>query len=157
MTINRSLLTIAAALLATASLSGCGAGDCNELSGVAEKSYDLIFDRVVINRQENKAGDFQAMTIEYIRGSPGEQQIPVKVIAKAPLESGKTKDISGDGGGITRAMSDASAFKDLTTGVITFDPLGDAGESTEGDFFVTFEDGRTLNGEFCGTVELLTL
>jgi hypothetical protein len=98
------------------------------------------------------------VTISYVRGGKESRQIPVKVIAKAPLAEGQKKDISSSaGGGITRAMTDHSSFPALTEGNVTFDTLGNAGQQVEGVFYTTFDNGRTLNGEFCGTAQLLTL
>jgi hypothetical protein len=147
-----------AALLVSA--SGCGAGECNRLFGSAESSgsYDLVFEAVEINRQESADGKLDAMTISYVRGGKDGRQIPVKVIAKAPVASGEKKDIANAaGGGITRAMVDHSTFPALTAGNVTFEPLGNPGEQAEGTFYTTFENGRTLNGDFCGVVQLLKL
>lgn len=161
MTSRTPLFAALTAVVTTlAAATGCGAGDCNRLFGSAESSgsYDLVFDAVEIHRQETRAGELDAVTISYVRGGKDGQQIPVKVIAKAPVAAGQQKDIAdAAGGGITRAMTDHSTFPSLTEGNVTFDTLGNEGQDVDGKFYTTFDNGRTLNGEFCGVAKLLKL
>jgi hypothetical protein len=146
--------TAIAALGALAMLTGCsGLDDCNKLGGAVAITYDLGFNKVTIEKQ-TKAGQFQAMRVTYLNDDSGD--IPVRLVANAPVEEGKKKDLATKEATVYRVMQNNSQFPDVKEGHITFDTLGGAGDDADGRFYATFVDGTTLNGEFCGTVRELT-
>lgn len=142
--------------LLVASLTGaCGDDACTSLKG--PPGYDLVFDSVSIERQES-GGNPDAMIIRYIKKlKSGVEEVPAKVIANWPVEAGKQKDIKPPNGNLSRTMQNQVQFPDIESGNITFDKLGGAGQEASGKFYITFaQSGGTLNGEFCGTVKLLS-
>ncbi len=150
---RRSLAVLSAALLLP-TLGACGDDAGNTLDGPA--SYDLLFDRVVIQRQES-GGNPVAMIVKYEKDNKsGVPEIPAKVVANFPIEVDKAKDLVA-GGSLSRTMQQNFKFPDMIKGTITFDNLNVGAESC-GAFFITFDPtqgGGTLNGKFCGTIELL--
>ena len=148
------------AVLLMATVAACGSSSDKRLFGSAQSNYDLAFDVIEIQRQETSGGELDAMIVIYARDpdDPKRRQIPVKIVANAPLEEGKRRDITGSGGALIRVMSDGAQFPEMEVGGVTFDELGGEGETASGSFNITFkESGRTLNGEFTGTVETITL
>ena len=137
-------------------LPACGGDGDNWIRGSAEKNYDLAFDTVEIGYQE-KGGALDAMIVEYVRepDNKDKRQVPVKIVANKP-KAGVKHDLMGGGGSIFRVMRDASSFPEIVSGNITFDDLGKPGDSASGEFFVTFDNGQTLNGGFAGTVRAVT-
>jgi hypothetical protein len=153
------LALIVSTILLCGTLLGCGSSACSDqLSGSGKNNYDLECDAIEIFYQQS-GGTFQAAIVQYIRGAPNERQIPVKVIANAPVEAGVTKNYDPRSNpaplSLTRAMSDGSSFPDITVGSMTFDDFDGPGTSTSGKFYFTFESGRTINGEFSGTFQQL--
>lgn len=142
-------------LVALSICLGCGAESSgNKLSGSVERSFNLEFDQVKIERQESNNA-WIAMIVTYLNSSTGE--IPVKVVANAPIEAGVKHDLVTDGK-VDRFVQNGAKFKNppqAGKAHITFDTLGQVGESASGNFFVTFSDGSTLNGAFSGTVTQL--
>jgi hypothetical protein len=149
--VNKLLLSCACAALG---LTACGSSTSNTLEGSVKETFNLNFDEVAIWRQE-KAGVFIAMKVEYIQNEKGgAKRYPAIVVINAPVAANEQKDLVKDGA-LSRAF-DGSQFSDIKTGNITFDELGAVGESASGKFYVTFVKGTTLNGEFSGTVKLLS-
>ena len=131
--------------------SACG-GDSSALSGRATETYDVSYDRIVIERQI-KNGETQAVVISYVRDPGGSnEQSPVIVVVNAPLEVGMDIDFRPPRGDLHRAVADGSDFPSLDVAKVRFDALGEVGGTASGKFNTTFTDGETLNGEFSGTV-----
>ncbi len=134
------------------SLSACsgGAGG-NQLQGPT--SYDLVFDRVVIFRQET-AGNPVAMIVKYEKQNKSSIEVPAKIVANFPVDPDVTKDLLKDGS-LSRVMQNQVQFPAMERGQVTFDAV-DVGKESCGKFYVTFAQGSgTLNGEFCATVQVL--
>jgi hypothetical protein len=144
--------SLTALLLAGA--SGCsGLEDCNKLAGAVALTYDLSFSAVTIEKQI-KSEQFQAMRVTYLNGATND--IPVRVVANAPIEAGQHKDLAkAQEASVYRVMANNSDFPEVREGYIVFDDLGDVGDDGNGKFYATFLDGTTLNGEFCGVVKEL--
>lgn len=147
---------IRSALLLSLSLClapGCNGSDCNKLAGAVVTSFNLDFSRVAITKQLN-GGTFTAMILEYINENVGDCAkekkcpIPVKVVANAPVEPNTEHDLIKKGA-LLRVMPDMSQFQNLDKGFIKFDGLGG---DIDGEFYGTFIDGSTINGDFCGGV-----
>jgi hypothetical protein len=137
----------------TLASTGCnGLDDCNKLGGAVAITYDLGFNKVTIEKQ-TKNGEFQALRVTYLNDDSGD--IPVRVVANAPVEEGKKKDLATKEATVYRVMQNNSQFPDVKEGHITFDSLGGVGDDADGRFYATFVDGTTLNGDFCGTVREL--
>jgi hypothetical protein len=146
------LAALCAGLIMT--LGACGGDGGNSLKGPA--SYDLLFDRVVVQRQES-GGQPVAMIVKYEKDNKsGVPEVPAKVVANFPIQVDQAKDLVA-GGSLSRTMQKNYEFPDMIKGTITFDNLNVGSESC-GKFFITFDPqdgGGTLNGEFCANVELL--
>lgn len=152
---GRTALVALLGLLVTSLTGGCGDDACTSLKG--PPGYDLVFDSVSIERQES-GGNPDAMIIRYIKKlKNGIEEVPAKIIANWPVEEGKQKDIKPPNGALSRTMQNQVQFPDMESGNITFDKLGGEGQEASGKFYITFvKSGGTLNGEFCGTVKLLS-
>ena len=132
-------------------VAACG-GDSSALSGRATETYDVSYDKIMIERQL-KNGETQAVFISYVRdpGGPNEQS-PVIVVVNAPIDVGEEIDFRPTKGDLRRAVGDGSDFPELDVANIRFDSLGEVGGTASGRFNTTFVDGETLNGDFSGTV-----
>lgn len=152
---GRTALGVLGALLVASLTSGCGDDACNSLKG--PPGFDLVFDSVSIERQES-GGNPDAMIVRYVKKlKSGGEEIPAKVIANWPVEEGKQMNIMPPNGNLSRTMQNQVQFPDMESANITFDKLGGAGQEASGKFYITFvKSGGTLNGEFCGTVKLLS-
>jgi hypothetical protein len=152
---SRSLLPFAlSTLLALLALSSaCNGTESNRLFGSAATTYALDFTHVDIYKQ-TKGGVFMAAIVEYVNETKKGREIPVKVVANAPVVEGQDKDLLAEGA-IIRVMPDGSQFKNIEQGHINFDSLPDAGADASGAFYITFIGGSTLNGEFSAKVQAL--
>lgn len=145
-------LALLAASLAWMS-GGCG-DDGGGLGGTAVDIYDMAYDTVLIQRQE-EGGVARAMVINYLRGGGAEK--PLKVVVPFPLETGVAKSLTGADSSVELNTVKSGYIKfNVTEGRITFDELGSVGETAAGEFFATFDSGATLNGSFSGTVQRLS-
>ncbi len=142
-------------------LAACGDSAANSLEGSVKTSYNLDFDQVQIQKQLY-SGKSIAIIVQYVY-QPGtsKQRIPVKVTVNEPVAAGQAKDLKTDGA-LTRVMPDGSEFPNkLKSATITFDALGEVGQTAAGKFYVTFEADPlkglstegTLVGEFSATLQ----
>lgn len=138
-------------LFITGLAAGCNGSQSNRLFGSASTIYNLDFTSVRVNKQVI-GGVFKAMVLEYVNERKSSAEIPVKVVANAPVTEGQQKDLVKEGA-VYRVMGDGSQFKAMQKGTITFEDLPDPGGDCSGEFYITFvEGGITLNGEFSATL-----
>lgn len=153
------MIRCALSLLALLLLVGCDGTEGDRLFGSAARTFNLDFTFIRIEKQV-VGGVFDAMIVKYVNKPKPDssEHWPVKVVANAPIEEGKEKDlVASDAGSVERLMPDGSQFDPMLSGVITFFELGDVGQKASGEFFITFDNSKhtTLNGVFSGTVELV--
>lgn len=154
---TRAALLVALALV----FAACGDDASNSLGGSVKTSYNLDFDVVEVQKQIYN-GKSIAIIVQYLyQPKTSKQRIPVKVTVNEPVAAGQEKNLMTDGA-LTRVMPDGSEFPSkLKKATITFDALGEVGQTASGKFYVTFEADPlkglqtegTLDGEFSATLQ----
>ena len=132
--------------------SGCsGDGACApDLSGTATNDFNVCYDTIRIERLSDSNGP-KTLTIRYVKMINTQEEFPVKVVARYPLETGK--DIALPDSAVSRTVNPPINFPEMESGIIRFSALGDVGETTTGEFAITFSAGNgTINGSFSGTM-----
>lgn len=140
-------LAIAFAAVATAALSGCG-NPPNHLEGSVESSVSLDFDETRMIRYQSL--DIQLEYIKELEGSTT-PDIVTKIVFATPdggVPEGEPIDILANDGIVERVVAAGDNFPPLDQGRITFETGGNEPGPAVGDFALTFENGRTLNGNF---------
>ncbi len=135
---------------------GCGdSSGGNRLYGSASQTYNLDFDQVDVYRQEN-AGQFVAIVVKYVFKPENSSltRVPVKIVVNAPVAANQEKNLLTEGA-LERLMQKSDDFPKMKMGKITFEDLGAVGERVSGKFYITFQEGTTLNGEFETTLQKL--
>ena len=156
----RGALRLAAALFAGALLaSGCGDDPCNDLFGSAGQGASLAFETVRIRWIADESlvvsyvaasGDSHAVFSANLRGLAPAAGLDVD-LAEPVDQGGGAGSVAR--GNVERAANDGTDFGRMTGGSLRLDEWSGAGGEAQGSFHAVFEDGRSLNGDFCGTVE----
>lgn len=144
-------------VLAVVGLAGCG-GYENRLEGSISSSFSLDFDSVNVRKQD------VSLIVEYIKQSGASQTKVAKMVLDTENLKGLGKDSKVDGQlfkdrvVVQREAPSGGDFPEVQSGELQF---GDfefkAGGNVSGSFNVGFVNGRTLYGEFTGSVEEVAL
>jgi len=137
--------------------AGCGEDACNELFGSAGQGLDLEVASVRIDwysasetlrvAYKNPAGETPAAFSAILTGNPPRDGLSVD-LSELVGEEGRQKPR----GNLERSTNDGQDFAAMTGGSLRLDEWGGAGGHAEGSFHALLEDGKSLNGDFCGTV-----
>lgn len=138
-------------------LAGCG-GYSNRLEGSISSSFSLDFDSVNVRQQAT------SLIVEYIKTSGA----TVTKVAKMVLDTdnlkglGNNSKIDGqlfkDRVVVQREAPAGGDFPEIQSGELKFGDFNfQQGGTVSGSFNVGFVNGRTLYGEFNGTVEEVSL
>ena len=149
-----------AALLGLAlTAAGCGDESCNALFGSAGQGLVLEVESVKIQWYSTSETLRVAFT-----NAKGEQPAIFSadlrdVAPKAGLSVDLAERVGPEGrqtprGNLERATNDGQTFSAMTGGTLKLDEWG--GEAT-GSFHAVLEDGKSLNGDFCGAVRTVDL
>jgi hypothetical protein len=142
-------------------VAGCGALPLppflgNQLTGSVGSRSDLSFDEVEIRKYPT--GELQ---VRYKRTANGNNEIVAQVTVTIPQEGftrGKELDLKSNSGTVTRAIQNGDDFPPLKSGSIRIDTGGvNDGDATRGRFSATFDNDRTLNGNFDGKLSLVNI
>jgi hypothetical protein len=139
-----------AALIACASLvalTACGTPP-NYLEGSIDSNVSLDFDSTRMIRYTSLA-----IQLEYIKALEGSEtpDIVAKIVFDTPeggIPQGEPIDLKGANAVVERIVAAGDNFPALDTGRITFDEGGNDPGPAVGSFACTFDNGRTLNGDF---------
>lgn len=154
-------------LLLPALLAACGGSDdglrhCNDggsgstLHGSYCEGIDMAFSEVAILTISG------ALRIEYVRplGTGLEKTLQIIIDGSViNLEPNVEIELLAAGAQVRRVIAEAQAPQTLTgelepSSSITFSQLtGEIGSPIAGEFAMLFKSGRTLGGEFAGTIE----
>jgi hypothetical protein len=145
-------------LLAAWPVVGCGEPD-NSLDGSIKDSRDLSFDTVQIRFIKEQ----QSYDVQYLKAleAGGDDDIVAKIAFTVPdggIKAGKAVDLAADGvnGVVQRntAAGTSDTFPaDFEKASITFASEPKAGEPGDGEFACTFDNGKTLFGNFLAEIE----
>lgn len=144
--------------LALVAAVGAGAGceQPNSLEGTISESFDLSFDTVELRR-------FNGVTLQldYLRDVEGADidDVVCKVVFDTPeggIPAGEAIDITQHNGIVERIATGGDDFPGLDTANITFETGGNEPGPASGRFVVTFDTGKTLNGNFDTDMEDVT-
>lgn len=136
--------------------AGCGDEACSDLFGSAGQGKDLSFDAVQIRLIGG-----ETLTVTYKKGAERPAIFSARLTG-ATLRDGFSAVLgprAGDAplvyeGNVERAANDGQDFGPLESGSLRLDTWG---SDAEGSVGARFEDGRSLNGAFCGPAERLDL
>jgi hypothetical protein len=134
------------ALVGVVSLAGCPS-EPNSLEGSIDETMSLEFDRTEMRR-------FDGITIQldYLKDlEGGDIDIVAKVVFDTPADgivADEEIDILANNGIIERRASDNLDFPPLEQGAITFSSGGNEPGAAVGRFTATFDNGKTLGGNF---------
>lgn len=142
-------------------LAGCGGGIPflpsflgNRLEGSVGSSNDLQFDEVDIRKFPT--GELQ---VRYRRTANGNNEVVCQVTVlpdAAGISYGEDIDLTTHSGSVSRVIQDGSPFPPLKTGTIRFDSGAvSEGDDTRGRFNATFDNDRTIRGNFDAKLTLL--
>lgn len=144
-------------VLAFAALAGCSSFE-NRLEGSISSSFSLEFDSVNVRKQD------VSLIVEYIKQSgPTITKVAKMVLDTENLRGlGKDSKIDGqlfkDRVVVQREAPSGGDFPEVQSGELEFGDFEfEAGGNVNGSFNVGFVNGRTLYGEFTGTVEEVAL
>ncbi len=147
--------------LLVATVAGCGGGIPflpsflgNRLEGSVGSSNDLQFDEVDVRKFPT--GELQ---VRYRRTADGNNEVVCQVTVLPPAEGlsyGNDIDLLTHMGSVSRVIQDGTPFPPLKTGTIRFDSgaVGD-GDDTRGRFNATFDNDRTIRGNFDAKLVML--
>jgi hypothetical protein len=131
----------------------CG-GPKNSLEGSISESFSLDFDRVVFQKQ----GD--TLLIEYLKdvSSTTNKVCKITIDEVGGLGLGDDTEIKGEVFNnhvtIQRVATDEARFPPVTGGKVHFETLEFSnGGDIDGDFECAFDNGRTLSGNFAGSIK----
>lgn len=136
---------------------GSLAGGCasNSLEGSIGDTLSLDFDRVELRKQD------AFLVAVYLRDSlRGTEKVCKLSVDTEGLELGGGPVIEGeeflDRVGLQRVTFEHDAYPTVQKGRLRFDHIDFRdGGSAEADFLIVFEDSRTLQGVFIGSIEEL--
>jgi len=146
-----------------ASLLTCSLGACskepNRLYGSVSDLYSLDFNRVQIQRVSDQVSiDYQQFSGQSVQIHVAKLTVTVGDLANLAGNDVDLKENVGgqDRGTLYRKESTQTDFL-IKVGKVRFDQEPVAGTNLSGSFHTTLSDpdGRTLNGDFQGTVEAL--
>jgi len=134
------------ALLVSALATGCPE-EPNSLEGSIDETMSLDFDRTEMRRY-----DGVTIQLDYIKElESGDLDIIAKIVFDTP-EGGivvdEGIDILANNGIIERVASDGLDFPPLEQATITFSSGGTEAGAATGRFTATFDNGKTLGGNF---------
>jgi hypothetical protein len=145
------------ALLCLLGLAALGSAGCeqppNHLEGSIESNVSLDFDRTRLIRYTSLA-----MQLEYLKDIEDVQNpdIVCKVVFDTPeggIVADEPIDILANNGKVERIVAASDTFPPLDVGFIEFAEGGNEEGPAVGEFHLTFDNGRTLNGWFETTLE----
>ena len=145
--LRRAALVLASTTVLLGAGADCGATGANSLDGSISESHDLAFDTVELRRYESGA-----IQLDYLHElESGDVEVTAKIVFDAPeggIVTGEEIDLVAHNGVAQRAHSDGQSFPAIESGALTFTSGGEELGAAAGDFAITFESGKTLNGDF---------
>ena len=150
----------AASLLALALLQpGCEEpGECNQLFGSAGESVSLSFSGVRVQWlsdsealsvfYEAPGGVLPAVFTADLRGLAPRSGLDVDLSERVGSE-----DALVPRGSVRRVANDGHGYGRLEGGTLRLATWEGGGGEAEGDISALLDDGRSLNGEFCATID----
>lgn len=120
----------------------------NHLEGSISSNVSLDFDRTRLIRYASLS-----MQLEYLKAleGGGGDDVVAKLVFDTPeggVKNGEPIDLVAEDGVVERIVAEGDAFPPMDTGQLTFDLGGNEPGPAQGSFAVTFDNGRTLNGNF---------
>ena len=140
-------LVLGLALVASTAVAGC-ADPPNHLEGSIDSSVSLVFDSTRMIRYSSLA-----IQLEYSKELEGSTtpDIIAKIVFDSPeggVTEGSAIDLLEQNGIVERIVAEGDSFPPLDQGQLTFETGGNDPGPAVGDFAITFDNGRTLNGTF---------
>lgn len=118
----------------------------NHLEGSISSNVSLDFDETRLIRYPDLA-----VQLEYLKVIETGSDVVAKIVFDTPeggVKAGEPIDLLEHDGVVERIVAAGDTFPAMDTGTLTFDEGGDAPGPASGNFAVTFDNGRTLNGQF---------
>lgn len=125
--------------------AGCG-DPPNHLEGSISSNVSLDFDETRLIRYPDLA-----VQLEYLKVIETGSDVVAKIVFDTPaggVKNGEPIDLLAHDGVVERIVAAGDTFPPMDTGTLTFDEGGSAPGPASGSFAVTFDNGRTLNGQF---------
>ena len=161
MTARRPLLLVVP-LVASLAVAGCGEDSCNALFGSAGQGLDLEVSSVKV--QWYSVSETLRVAFTNSRGEqPAIFSADLRDLSpRAGLSVDLSEQVGAEGhrsprGNLERATNDGQDFARMTGGTLKLDEWGGAGGKIAGSFHAVLEDGKSLNGDFCGTIRAVEL